>query len=136
MSEPGAKAPAPYKFCESHFIANCPICKEQQPNPVSGDALPVLERTIPAEDAEVVISAPKTPPPPPKPEFTDPQAVAVASASQRFSDAREALAMIESQMAHAARALDALRQKHGEAIQEQQDAKDALLQAVTGGKDA
>jgi hypothetical protein len=88
------------------------------------------------DDVEEAVQPRKDPPPPPKPEFTDPQAVAVASASQRFSDAREALAMIEGQMNHALRTIETLRAKHTQAIQEQQDAKDALLQAVTGGKDA
>ena len=136
MTEPGKLAPAPYKFCDAHFAMNCEICKNSPP-PIAGDALPVLERpATPVDDVEEAVQPRKDPPPPPKPEFTDPQAVAVASASQRFSDAREALAMIEGQMNHALRTIETLRAKHTQAIQEQQDAKDALLQAVTGRKDA
>lgn len=101
--------PAPYKFCEAHFKANCPICmpSQAQPTPVNDEPIKPVQNA----------NKPEVSPNPPVstiaeiPAFSDPTALKVVEAAQNYARAIEAVTLITEQVKETRELLVALETK-------------------------
>ena len=100
--------PEPYKFCEVHFKANCPICSVTTPVAQPNPDLSVAP-TKPTTEA-----VPAQPVPPPPPQLTNPKAQKIVEAARKYAEAVEAAAIISDQLAQAQELVAALEQKLSE----------------------
>lgn len=108
--------PQPYKFCEAHFKANCPICSTAQPNPVVNEASPVAAPQTGKEEVS------HSPAPPPAPVLTSPKAQKIVEAARKYAEVVEAAAIIEDQVAQTEELLAALKKKLSETKQSVEEA--------------
>lgn len=112
--------PEPYKFCEVHFKANCPLCSVTNPVAQPNPDLSVAP-TKPTTEA-----VPAQPAPPPV--LTDPKAQKIVEAARKYASAVEAAAIISDQVAQTKELLAALEQKLAET---KKDIEDALQETKT-----
>ena len=103
--------PQPYKFCDVHFKANCPICSPTaKPNPNLNETIPVA-----AQPAKEGVPAPSLPPP--VPVLSTAKAQKTVEAARTYAAAVEAAAIIEDQVAQAEEVLAGLKTKLDETKQ-------------------
>jgi len=123
--------PTPYKFCEAHFKANCPICLpgQAQPTPVNDE---------PVQKANTISSVAKPPETggfvqqniAPEPVLTDPAAQKIVEAAHSYARAREAVTIITGQVTEARELLVALEKKLKETLEIAESAQDELRNAT------
>jgi hypothetical protein len=77
----------PSSLCTTHFVSNCPICDPQSTTSIS----PVPLLSHPSVPPEVVRLPDPEPELEPEPSLSDPQAIAVMSAAEKYTQACEAV---------------------------------------------
>lgn len=129
-------APLPYKFCENHFKANCPICSpsQAQPTPVNDEPIKPVQgankpgdQSLPPEHRGMNDISPALAV---APAFSDPTAMRVVETAQNYARAIEAVTLITEQVRETRELLVALETKLKE-TKEIADAAQNELRNVT-----
>lgn len=101
------------KWCETHFLANCPLCTgDMQTEPMPGQpaVIPTPLHSTPETQAAQLASVPPISSSPRK--LTNSHAQAVADASKEYSDACEAESLVRNSVAEIIETLQAAREEY------------------------
>lgn len=113
MTEPKPEA---YKYCETHFVAKCPICKpgQAQPNPVNDQVASKASVADSTPSAGVVLSPPSTSATSEPLKVDDPAAQKAIDAAQEYANAIQAAITVADQVRQTKELLKGLESKHAE----------------------